>query len=138
MSEPGPMEHLKAWGTIIATISGTIGLIALIRKGWNNWKSRHPTFRRSVLKSLEQIRNGQKEFEDFNAAMLRERLESIYNVYVLEMGWCPLSAKQNIRALFDLYKSKFGCQVEDVLIDRNKEMIMSLPESKDQRKNYNQ
>lgn len=132
------MDHVKNWGTIIATITGTIGLVALIRKSWNNWKEKHPTFRRTVLKSLDQIKEGQRRFDDFNAAMLRERMESVYNVYVLEMGWCPRSAKINISKLFELYKERFGSDIEDVLVDRNLEVIMDLPESKDQRKDYSQ
>lgn len=135
MASPNPVEQFKSIGTVIATITGAIGLLALIKKGCNAWRDKHPSFKRVVLKNLEHLKDGQKKFDDFNAAMLRERLESLYNVYVLEMGWCPRSAKQNIRALFDLYAEKYG-NSSDHLSLKNRDKIMELPESKDRRKDF--
>lgn len=137
MSTPDPVDSIKTWGTIVATITATAGLIALIRKGWNSWRNKHPTFRRAVIKGIEELKDGQRKFDDFNAAMLRERLESLYNVYVLEMGWCPRSAKQNIRRLFELYCERFGDDTDNLIL-RNRDKIMDLPESKDRRLDYNQ
>lgn len=61
----------------------------------------------------------------------------LYNVYVLEMGWCPRSAKQNIRLLFDQYFARFY-EGTDHLIQHSRDKIMDLPESKDQRRDYSQ
>ncbi len=137
MQTPDPMDHVKSIGTIIGTVTGVLGLIALIKKAWRSFREKHPTFKYTVIKDLRQIKEGQKRFEYFNAAMLRERLESIYNVYVLEMGWCPRSAKQNIALLFDLYCENFGGDC-DALTLHNKEVVMGLPESKSQKKEYSQ
>jgi hypothetical protein len=138
MQTPDPVEQIKTAGTVIGTITGAIGLYALIKKGWQKYREKHPTFRRKVLACLEQIKDGQRRFDDFNAATLRERLGSIYNLYVLEMGWCPRSQKEKIALLFDIHKEYFGSEVEDALMAQDRAMIMSLPESKDQRKDYSQ
>lgn len=137
MQTPDPMEQLETAGKIIGMITGAIGLIALIRKGWKSWREKHPTFRSTVLQSLEQIKQGQRKFDDFNAAMLRERLESLYNLYVLEMGWCPRSSKKNIALLFKLYDERFGDKA-DTLFPRFHAAIIELPESKDRRQEYTQ
>jgi len=135
---PDPMEHINTIGKVIGTITGAIGLFALIKKMWQNWREKHPTFKYTVIKSLEQIKAGQKRFEDFNAATLRERIGSIYNLYVLEMGWCPRAQKEKIALLFDIYVEYYGTDAEDPLIKHDKAIIMELPESKDQRIDYNQ
>ena len=133
-----PVDQIKTAGTIIATISGFFGLVALIRKGWKNWKAKHPTFRRTVLTCLEQIKDGQRRFEDFNAATLRERLSSIYNVYVLDLGWCSRNHKELAAILYDLYISHFASETEKTLLRREQSIVLELPESKDQRKEYTQ
>jgi hypothetical protein len=138
MQSPGPIEHLETAGKIIGVIAGAIGLFAAIKKGWQKWREKHPTFRRKVLGCLEQIKAGQRRFEDFNAATLRERLGSIYNHYVLEMGWCPRSQKEKIDLLYKIYQEYFGSEVEDVLMTHDRDVIMELPESKDQRQDYKQ
>ena len=138
MASPDPVEQIKSVGTIIATITGAIGLVALIKKSFKTWRLKHPSFKRTVLQNLEHLKDGQRKFDDFNAVMLRERLESLYNVYVLEMGWCPRSAKQNIRALFDLTQRSTGAVLttSDHLMIKNRDKIMELPESKDRRKDF--
>lgn len=138
MQTPDPVEHFKNAGAVIGAIAGAIGLFAAIKKGWQKWRENHPTFRRKVLGCLEQIKAGQRRFEDFNAATIRERLGSIYNLYVLQMGWCPRSQKEKIDLLYKIYQEYFGSEVEDVLMEHDREIIMALPESKDQRQEYNQ
>ncbi|MGI6691117.1 MAG: hypothetical protein ACOX63_09830 [Christensenellales bacterium] len=135
MQTPDPVEQFKNAGTIIGTITGALGLAALIKKGWNKWREKHPPFRRTVLTSLDQIKCGQKRFEDFNAATLRERLGSAYLVYVKEHGWCPRSQKEKITVLFDLYKENYGNTADNILMDQDKAEIMALPESEEQRLN---
>jgi hypothetical protein len=135
---PDPFEHLETAGKVIGIIAGVLGLFATIKKAWNKWRDKHPTFRKQVLKCLDEIKQGQRRFEDFNAATLRERIGSIYNLYVLEMGWCPRSQKEKIALLFNIYKEYYGDDVEDIIIDNDKAVIMGLPESKDQRQEYTQ
>ncbi len=130
---PDPMKGVETAGKIIGTVTGGIALFAAIKKGWNNWRDKHPTFRVSVLKSLEQIKEGQSRFEDFNAATLRERLGSAYLVYVKEHGWCPRSQKEKIAVLFDLYIANYGNAADNPLMESDKAEIMALPESEDQR-----
>jgi hypothetical protein len=132
------MEPIKNAGTIIGTIAGGIGLIAAIRKGWNNWRMKHPTFKYTVIKSLNEIKDGQNRFDDINAATLRESIGSKYNLYVLEMGWCPRSQKEKIASLFDIYMNYYACESDKPLLERDKQKILDLPESKDQRQEYNQ
>lgn len=135
---PDPIKGVEILGKIIGTLMGGIGLFAAIKKGWNNYREKHPTFRRSVLKSLEQIEKGQNRFDDINAATLRESIGSKYNLYVLEMGWCPRSQKEKIASLFDIYMNYYACESDKPLLERDKQKILDLPESKDQRQEYNQ
>jgi hypothetical protein len=133
MQAPDPMEHLETAGKIIGVIAGAIGLFAAIKKGWQKWREKHPTFRSSVLKSLDQIKEGQGRFDDFNAATLRERLGSVYLVYVKGHGWCPRSQKEKIAVLYDLYMANYGNSTDNELMKNDKEEVMALPESEEQR-----
>ena len=135
---PDPIKGVEILGKIIGTLMGGIGLFAAIKKGWNNYREKHPTFRRSVLKSLEQIEKGQYRFDDINAATLRESIGSKYNLYVLEMGWCPRGQKEKIAALFDIYMNYYACESDKQLLESDKQLILGLPESKDKRQEYNQ
>lgn len=130
---PEAMDHLKQLGIAVGAVAGTIGLIKLIfgplidaRK---RWKEAHPPYRKTVLRTLKELKDYQSRFDDYNAAMLRERLESAYTVYVLEMGWCPASEKRNLQELFEIYENLGWNHIDS----RNREIIMSLPESKDKR-----
>ena len=133
-----PMKDIETAGKIIGVLTGGIGLFALIKKGWNNWRMKHPTFKYTVIKSLNEIKDGQNRFDDINAATLRESIGSKYNLYVLEMGWCPRSQKEKIASLFDIYMNYYACESDKPLLERDKQKILDLPESKDQRLEYNQ
>jgi hypothetical protein len=134
----GGGEQWKDIGIMVGTISGIIALIKLvimpIAKAWRKWREKHPPFRRTVLQALEQLQNGQTINEDFMVAFLRERLEDAYVKYVLDMGWCPSREKRLLGDLFKISEAKGW----DHLDERHRELIMSLPESKDQRKDYPQ
>lgn len=138
MQAHDPMEHLETAGKIIGVIAGAIGLFAAIKKGWQKWRENHPTFRYTVIKSLNEIKKGQNRFDDINAATLRESIGSKYNLYVLEMGWCPRGQKEKIAALFDIYMEFYACESDKELLSRDKQMILDLPESKNQRQDFNQ
>jgi hypothetical protein len=133
MQTPDPTEHLETAGKIIGIIGGAIGLVATIKKGWQKYREKHPTFKFEVRRSLMQILDGQRRFDDLNAATLRERLGSAYLVYVKEHGWCPRSQKEKISVLFDIYKEYYGSAADNVLMDQDKAEIMALPESEEQR-----
>jgi hypothetical protein len=135
---PDPMKGVETAGKIIGTLMGGIGLFAAIKKGWNNYREKHPTFRSSVLKSLNEIKNGQNRFDDINAATLRESIGSKYNLYVLEMGWCPRAQKEKVALLYDIFLEYYASDSDMPLIERDKQMILDLPESKDQRLEFHQ
>lgn len=130
---PDPTEQIKSIGSVIGTVSGAIGLFTLIKKGWNNYREKHPTFKKTVIDSLEQIKKGQKRFEDFNAATLRERLGSIHNLYVKQMRWCSRDQKEKIVPLFDIYMENYAAFSDRPLILKDKQEIIDLPESKEER-----
>lgn len=125
-------------GKVIGTITGAIGLVAIIKKGWNNWREKHPTFKYSVLKSLKEIKEGQSRFEDFNAATLRERLGSLRIFYVEDRGWCTRDQKEKVLPLFDIYIENYAAFSDIPLVKKDKQDIANLPESKEQRMDFNQ
>jgi hypothetical protein len=135
---PDPMEHIETAGKIIGVLSGGIGLFVLIKKSWQKWREKHPTFRYTVVKSLEQIKEGQRRFEDFNAATLRERLGSLRIFYVEDRGWCTRDQKEKVLPLFDIYIENYAPFSDIPLVEKDKQDIASLPESKDQRIEFNQ
>lgn len=135
MSNPSPpdlLDHFKSLGIVAGAVATTYGLISAIKKAYAKWREKHPTFRRTVLTALEELKQGQRELEDYNAAMLRERLESAYTVYVKEMGWCPSGQKRMVLQLFEIYEEKGWNHLSDCY----KQEITDLPESKEKRKEY--
>ena len=119
----------KAVGVTVGAITGCIGLTKLVIqpliKAWKRYRELHPPFRKTVLRSLEQLQKDMKRNDDYNAALLRERLESAYTVYVLRMGWCPSGEKRMLMDLFDLYTERGW----NHLNKRYQEHIMALPET---------
>lgn len=139
MSTGGGNEW-KDLGAIAGSILSIVAVIKLIimpiAKAWRKWREAHPPFKKTVLLALKELKEGQAGFDDFNAAMLRERLEDAYIQYVLDMGWCPSREKRLLAELFKLSKSK-GWDIEH-LDEKHYQLIMNLPESRDQRKEYPQ
>jgi hypothetical protein len=131
-------EPWKELGIIVGTIGGIIGLCKVVVmplvKSYQRWRVSHPPFKRTVLSTLKQLKKGQEGFDDFNAALLRERLESAYTIYFLEMGWCPSGEKRLIKELFDIYEKR-GWNHIDL---KHRESMMSLPESKENRIDFEQ
>lgn len=119
----------KALGVTVGAISGVIGLVKLVVqplvKAWKRHRERHPPFRRTVLKALDELQTGMKQNDDYNAALLRERLESAYTVYVLQMGWCPSGEKRMLMDLFEMYTDRGW----NHLNKRYRETIEALPET---------
>lgn len=137
MSTTGGDNMWKEIGIVVGTIGGIIGLVKLVVaplvKAHKQWREKHPPFRKTVLATLKHLEIGQRSSEDFNAALLRERLESAYVVYVMEMGWCPSSQKRRLNELFKFYESKgWG----DLIDTKQKDAILALPERKEKRVEY--
>lgn len=137
MSTTGGDNMWKEIGIVVGTISGVIGLatlvIAPLVKAHRRWREKHPPFRKTVLTALKHLEEGQRSSEDFAAALLRERLESAFVVYVQEMGWCPSGEKRRLHELYKFYESKgWG----DLVDKKQKDIILALPERKDKRVEY--
>lgn len=65
-----------------------------------------------------------KEYEDIRAAtigLLHERIRQEYNKY-LDLGYCPLYAKQAIQGLYDQYHSLGGNGTATSMIEAIQEM----------------
>lgn len=101
-------DLLKHIVLVISLFSGAIGLWKLVFLPlWNWWKKyrvKNPSFRKSVLLSLQRLELGLKKNDDYTAALIRERLESAYTIYVLTLGWCPSGEKRMLMDLFALYE----------------------------------
>lgn len=89
------------------------------------YRQEHPHFRRTVMQALRELQDGQKRFDDYNAAILRERIESAYTLYVLMMGWCPTGEKKMLAELFELLKQTDW----DYMGEKYRAEIMALPVS---------
>lgn len=120
----------KTIGIIVGSISGAIGLAKLVVtpviRRYRTWRHNHPRFRSIVLRTLKELQIGMDRNDDYNAALLRERLESAYTVYVLQMGWCPSGEKRMLMDLFDLYIANGWNHINK----RYKETIDALPEER--------
>ena len=65
-----------------------------------------------------------REYEDIRAAtigLLHERIRQEYNKY-LDLGYCPLYAKQSIQGLYDQYHSLGGNGTATGIIEAIQEM----------------
>ena len=126
MNELEPL--LKFIGLVVGTVTGVWGLarlvVAPLKKRYTAWRLKHPAFREKVLDALNVISDRMDQLDDFQAAMLRERLESAYTVYAIDMQWCPTGEKHMLVELYDLYTSRGWNHINK----RYREIIMALPE----------
>lgn len=126
-------QNLKTLGLILSTATGIMAFLKLIfvplKNAYGRWRIKNPPFKRTVLRQLEklstELESNRLEYEDYFAALIRERLESAYTIYVLRLGWCPIGEKSMLMELFDMYSAK-GFNHLSV---NYKEKIQALPES---------
>lgn len=60
------------------------------------------------------------------------------DIVMADLGWCSRSHKELAAILYDLYISRFASETEKTLLRRERSIVLELPESKDQRKEYTQ
>lgn len=121
---PDTEELILDLGKVVAAVMTIIGFGTLLRKWWTAWRVNHPPFKAEVRDALKALRDGQTRFDDYNAALLRDRLESSYTIYVKMMGWCPVTVKRTLMDLFALYQERGWNHINK----RYCEDIMELPE----------
>lgn len=141
---------------VILVIGGVVSLITIWRAlvaGWTvfrKWREKNPPFRKTMLRTLEQVEiklntleakagaNADALFRlesvaasntEYAEIMLRERLESAYTVYAIQMGWCPSGEKRMLMDLFRLHESRGWNHINK----KHREIIASLPESEQEK-----
>lgn len=137
---------------LIVVIGGVVSVISIWRaliagwKAFRKWRETHPSFRRTMLRTLERLEIQVNELDaqaktnrdalerlegsvarsdEYFSAMLRERLESAYTMYAVRMGWCPSGEKRMLMDLFELHESRGWNHINQ----KYKEIIADLPES---------
>lgn len=149
---------LSELGTGVGIVVGTITIIKGVQAGWSWYKKRriaNPPFRRRMLNAIERMElkinaNESRSIaagdalqrleanvvktDEYFSAMLRERLESAYTIYVLQMGWCPSGEKRMLMDLFELHEARGWNHINK----KYKEAIANLPEHESERRKNNE
>lgn len=119
------MILLKDFSIILGVILSTIALSKFFSEMHKKYRNKHPSLKQQIHNTLKMIEQQSKNNDDFQAAVIRAQLEDAYAIYVIRLGWCPITMKSALCTLYDYYNGRGW----NHLAKDYKDKIQSLPNS---------
>lgn len=73
-------------------------------------------------KEIKELKNTLRRVDENNADLLRDRLETLYQVY-MKQGWCAPAEKQRVIHMYETYRARGY----NHLAEHNEQDILNLP-----------